>query len=61
LVTADTVELFDSLREARNAATHVSKQNSITPSEAMDFRIQANVLLGTFRRLLDQHQKKPSP
>jgi hypothetical protein len=52
LLDAEAEALFNSLRQARNAATHATANHRVTPGEAVDFTYQTWVLTA----LLDKVQ-----
>jgi len=53
LLDADAEALFNSLRQARNAAAHATAEHRVTPGEAVDFTYQTWVLTALLDKIQD--------
>lgn len=57
LLDAEAQRLFESLRQARNAAAHADRDHRVTPGEAVDFTYQTWVLTSLLDKILNQLPK----
>jgi hypothetical protein len=55
----NTANLFQNLREARNAAAHAGRVNRVGPGDAIEFREQARTLNELLRRVLADMRVTP--